>query len=401
MLAIYLDSQDYSALSEPLLKPELANIKNALLNMAAAGDVRFVFSALAVCEAVPTGPHAVQYAIRRGDFLSQLCQRNALICPTELVEQEVSALAQRSVLPKEKVGPTQDWFPRVEFDDPTPLADLMREQFNADPATKAMTRPQRREAERKLFKKGTLRPEVRKQIYSAAGDVYVQAIVAKWPMAPSQADVFRRYALGESSKDEAAAAMRASLRDPSQLMRWFVENPELAKPLGDMVRGPGRTLGNAMRSLVAFVEELETAGDGGLVGQSMLDSLPFRGKVLWEDWVSGQVDRAVRGMAHESGVELGAHHNAADLARYCPGIDAMVRSMLSSVWDNIGGTRRQLPSDSQFPDAMHAMYAPYVDVFRADSYMAQHIKAQVERHGTRVVAKVRDLPAILASLLPR
>jgi hypothetical protein len=401
MLAIYLDSQDYSALSEPQLTPELGNVKNALLNMAEAGEVRFVFSALVVCEAVPTGSHAVQFAIRRGDFLSQLCQRNALISPTELVEQEVSALAQRSVLPKEAVGPTQDWFPHVEFDAPTPLADLMREQFNADPATKAMTRAQRREAERKLFKKGALRPEVRKQIYLAAGDGYVQAIAAKWPMDLSQADVFRRYALGESSKDEAAAAMRASLRDPSRLMRWFVENPELAKPLGDMVRGPGRTLGNAMRSLVAFVEDLETEGESGLVGQSMLDSLPFRGKVLWEDWVSGQVDRAVRGMALESGVELRAHHSAADFASYCPGIDAMVRSMLSSVWDNIGGNRRQLPSDSQFPDAMHAMYAPYVDVFRADSYMAPHIRAQVERHGTRVVAKVRDLPAVLASLLPR
>lgn len=398
MLTVYLDSQDYSALSEPQLRPDLAYVKNALLSMAALGEVRFVFSALVVSEAAPTGSHAVDYAIRRGDLLAQLCGRNALICPNDLVQSEVRALAEHQTLPRAHVDQTEDWFPRVEFEDPTPLVDAVRERFNADPQVRAMARPQRREAERKFFKNGGLRPEVQAAIHAETAESYVQALVSTLPMDPAHAHVFRRYALGQAGKDEATEAMRASFRDPSRLMRWFTANPEMAAPLADMVRAPGQTLGSAMRSLVALAAQLK-ASDGDGLSNEILPSLALlTDKVAWENWVSGHMESAVRGIALEGGMRLEGTIPANELALYCPGIDATVRSMLSSVWDNVGGTRRQLPSDSQFPDAMHAMYAPYIDVFRADSYMAPHIRMQVERHGTQVVAKLRDLPGVLESM---
>jgi hypothetical protein len=398
MITVYLDSQDYSALSEPQLRPDLEHVKNALLSMSALGEVRFVFSAVVVSEAAPTGSHAVDYAMRRGDILAQLCGRNALICPTDLVQSEVRALAKHQTLPRAHVDQTEDWFPRVEFEDPTSLVDAVRELFNADPAVGAMTRPQRREAERKLFKSGRLRPGVSNAIHAGAAESYVQALLGKLPMDPAQADVFRRYALGQAGRDEATEAMRVSLRDPNRLMRWFVANPEMAAPLADMVREPGRTLGSAMRSLVALAAQLK-ASDSEVLSNEILPSIaPLTDKVAWENWVSGHVESAVRGIALKGGVRLEGAIPANELALYCPGIDATVRCMLSSVWDNVGGARRQLPSDSQFPDAMHAMYAPYIDVFRADSYMAPHIRMQVERHGTQVVAKLRDLPGVLESM---
>lgn len=397
MLTVYLDSQDYSALSEKALKPELEHVKNELLGMAASADIRFVFSSIVVCEAVPTGPHAVPYAIQRGDFLSQLCRRNALIFHSELLEREVRALADRCALSPAIVRATQDWFPAVEFEEPTPLSEALREQLNADPMFQAMPRPQRREAERKFFKKGGLLPEVRDAIYSAAGQNYVDAIVSRWPMDRAHADVFRRYALGEAGKEEASEAMRASLRDPGYLMRWFSENPELALPLADIVRGPGQELGSSMRSLVAIADNLKGMDGDGEVGESRWEQLPISDKQDWEGRVSKHLLGVVGGVARKCGIELSQLIASKDVALFCPGIDATVRSMMSSVWGNVGGSRRQLPSDSQFPDAMHAMYAPYVDVFRADAYMAPHIRSEVKRHGTQVVAKLRDLPAVISA----
>ena len=58
-----------------------------------------------------------------------------------------------------------------------------------------------------------------------------------------------------------------------------------------------------------------------------------------------------------------------------------------------------MPSDSQAVDAMHAAYAPYVNVFRADRYMAPHIDKQVKQFGTRVVNKLEDVPAVLSELI--
>jgi hypothetical protein len=44
------------------------------------------------------------------------------------------------------------------------------------------------------------------------------------------------------------------------------------------------------------------------------------------------------------------------------------------------------------------MYAPYVDVFRADRYMAPHIRKQVERRGVLVVSRLEDIPAQIDEL---
>ncbi|WP_146749236.1 hypothetical protein [Paracidovorax anthurii] len=391
MLKVYLDSQDYSVLSGKALTPELARVKNTLLGFAESGHVRFVFSSIIVCEVAPTGPHAVQYAIERGDLLTQLCRRNALVYPFQLLELEARALASLSLLSAAVVAETQDWFPSFEFDEPTPLSESLRQCFHSDPMFQAMTRPQRREAERKLFKKGGLRPEVRDAIYSAAGQNYVDAILAKWPMDRAHADVFRCYALGEATQDEASEAMKASLRDPFRLMLWFSENPELAVPLVDLVRQPGKKLGAQMRQLVDLTEQLKSSiGDTG-PATSRWQELPMSTKRDWERRVSEQVLGVVHGVARQCDVQLNAAVNSKDVAQYCPGIDAALRSMMSSLWDNVGGSRRDLPSDSQFPDARHAMYAPYVDIFRADRFMAPHIRKQVQHHGTSVVAKLTEL----------
>lgn len=397
MVTVYLDSQDYSVLSAESLNPDLEQIKTSLLQMAASGEVRFVFSSVVVCEAAPTSVQAVNYAIKRGALVAQLCQGNALVDPARLFEAEVRALSAGNLAPREAIVGAQDWFPPIDFDDPTPLSEAVLERLKADPVYQAMTRPQRREAERKLFKGGALRSEVQRAIEGAVGQGYIDAILAKLPLERSQAEVFGRYALCQATKEEAAEAMRASIRDPGWLMRWFTENPDLAVPIADMVRQPGRTLGAAMRSQVEWASNLKiTEGFCG-DGTSMWEQMPFSKKAEWEDNVNRLVLGVVERVRAHLNIQLDRPVTQQDVARSCPGLDAVARTMQSSIWDNLGGSRKELPSDSQFPDAMHAMYAPYVDIFRADSYMASHIRNQVKRHGTQVVAKLRDLPDAIAS----
>jgi len=48
---------------------------------------------------------------------------------------------------------------------------------------------------------------------------------------------------------------------------------------------------------------------------------------------------------------------------------------------------------------MHAVYAPYVDIFRADSFMAPYIARQSNKYGTTTVAKLVDLSKAITERL--
>lgn len=85
----------------------------------------------------------------------------------------------------------------------------------------------------------------------------------------------------------------------------------------------------------------------------------------------------------------------------CPGIYAMVVTdwrFLAHAF--FGGNQKGL-SDSVYADSLHAMYAPYVDVFRTDSEMADHVRAAVVGRGTSVVGKLSKLVEELESRLAR
>jgi hypothetical protein len=82
----------------------------------------------------------------------------------------------------------------------------------------------------------------------------------------------------------------------------------------------------------------------------------------------------------------------------CPGLSVGVRS-LHLAWRAavLRNAREAKPSD--FVDAAHAMYAPYVDIFGADSFMAPHISSFAGKLGVTVVSKLGALPQKILSLL--
>lgn len=84
--------------------------------------------------------------------------------------------------------------------------------------------------------------------------------------------------------------------------------------------------------------------------------------------------------------------NVDDIDRCCPGLATMTRANMEFLWTYIGGNAQKAITSSAYPDAQHAMYAPYVDIFRPDQTMAPHMRTALESRSTRVVAKLLDLP---------
>ena len=84
----------------------------------------------------------------------------------------------------------------------------------------------------------------------------------------------------------------------------------------------------------------------------------------------------------------------------CPGLSVCIRALHSAWGTAISKTPRQAKL-SDFPDAIHAMYAPYMDVFRADSFMSAHIAKHVASKMTRVVPKLIQRPDAIRTALSR
>lgn len=391
LISVYLDSQDYSTLSSLVLTDDLKAIKEKLMAYAKSGVVSFYFSSLIVSEASPSETAAIQHAIRRGDFLTAICNRNALRFNHDVVNDEVRLLVEGSNAKVDATCKDGDWFPAVEFPEPTPLAELAKEAVNEEAANRGLTRQQRRAAQRKVVKKGGVKPEILRAIREMNASVYVSAVTEQYPMQPWHAEVLSRYCFGEATKEEATNAFRDALRDPCWLMRWFANKEELAHPLVALVRKPGREIGEKFRGLITLAEEIRSL-------EHLLEDSPLS-RDKWNRLLDKGIVDVAKGIAEHLYPGRSGQFDVEDVTKHCPGLVAMISSIYSSVWDNVSGSRKVLPSDSQFPDAMHAVYAPYVDLFRADRYMAPHIQKHVGVGGAQVVSKLADLPKAIEQRL--
>lgn len=401
MITCYLDSQDYSTLTDTkTLTADRVQIREALISFAREQKVQFVFSAAAVCEAVAVSPEATRLAELKAELLSDLCGANALISFDRLLHAEVAALAEQRDPPRDMLDPCGNWFPDIPVVETceTPwhkMRQLAEDELNA----KGLSRQQRRAAVRTLIKNGKPRSAFKSQLEKQNPSAFAGEIIKQYPMKTEYAEMMARYALGRATEKEFTEALLGSLRDPRWMMKWFTTNHSMSSPIADIVRKPGRELGEFIRKLVDISNQWAST-----LRESGLDSDPIgrRGEISrrWMETQGGQLVNLVRSVANAENLTLGPI-TPEDVDKRCPGISATVRALYSSAWENVAGSRKEEPSDSQPVDALHAMYAPYVRVFRADRFMAPHIQKQVNRHGTIVVSRLAQLVGVLESEIQR
>lgn len=394
MITCYLDTQDYSVLSDPRsANPTILQTRRRLQEFADEGTVRFVFSSIAVCESVAVTSEAAQLAEKRAELLGSLCRNNALIYMSRLLSLEAVALKRRITPSFDAIDPQGHWFPEIPSTDTYENPWAKVEQMAAEELqSMGLTRQQRRAATRKFIKHGKPRAQF-EQAVIADSPKAMEEIMRRYPMKLEFAQVVTRYCLGKASETEYTAALMSTLRDPAWMMKWFTGDHSLASPISDIVRKPGREIAEHLRSLIAistdWAHALKASGE---------DLNPFhkKGEIYrqWEAFVDRQLVSFVEIALKADDIDCDAIF-AGDVDVYCPGIAAIVRSLFSSAWENVTGSRKEEPSDSQPVDALHALYAPYVDVFRADRFMAPLIQKQVARHGTLVVPRLSNLVEIL------
>ncbi|WP_372438015.1 hypothetical protein ACCM60_10615 [Pseudomonas chlororaphis subsp. aureofaciens] len=380
---VYLDSNDYSILSEPRLDERLTGLKEKLLYLNKHTDVMFAFSGVHISEMSPIAQNHADAATRRTSLLSLLCHRNAMISFDRLIRSELERLVIRSALPVAAIDTNGEWFP--DFGSIiSPLDDLNIEavvQQQAEDA--AMNRKARRMLKSTMISKNGA---IRSNFERLHGRMDHQELTDKVPMRPRDARVLQRYVLGHATRAEADAAFLESLRDPSYMMQWFAEHYGRLGAVGDWVRQPARDLLNTMQGHVSDI-------------RGRLSEMPLEERKKALSTISGAhwakiheasllqiVNRLIRSLLPGESVcdDVGL------VDQYCPGLSTCLRTLYSSVRNSFGENSRAM-SHSDFVDALHATYVPYVSFFRADRYMTHIIRPHAERFGTKVLGSLDEL----------
>lgn len=178
------------------------------------------------------------------------------------------------------------------------------------------------------------------------------------------------------------------------MMRWFHEHHDRLGPVGDWARAP------AIKMVAALSEMVET-GNRLLQFEKetgIQTGLDFLDTARWQAQSEEMIRLVVNRLLQSEFPDTPPSDDIAAILRYCPGISSLIGVAHASLKNSFGPNARRL-ARSDFVDAMHAMYAPYTNIFRADRYMAPIVKRHTERYGTLVAETLDKVPSAIQSLI--
>ncbi|SEO85079.1 hypothetical protein [Nitrosovibrio sp. Nv6] len=386
-LRVYLDSSDFSVLSDPRRRIEFAPILKQLRHWAANEQITCLFSGTHLSEMAPTDAGFADAAQRRADLLVELCGRNALISQDRLFTGELRFALHLAEDPPAVHSSIGEWYPDA-FADVLPVGpfDIPTANIKNIINNSGMSRKIRRMAERKAFKHGKPKAQLHAAVVETARTDSLDELLQKYPMRPQDARVLSRYFVGDASSADAIAAFQESLRDPRWMMQWFSMHHKQLSPFIEWTRGPAALLLTSINEMAAHAASVRKI-DAEL-GTSLTDTLYSSSKwmQLQEDMLLGIATR----LSEKFSDQVSRTLTPSLIDNGCPGLSVGVKSLYKAWWTVTGHMPRRAKL-SDFPDALHAMYAPYVNVFRADSFMAPHIKQYAQKFGTQIVPKLTAL----------
>lgn len=393
-LRVYLDYSDFSTLANASRTVEQDNIRRQLTMWAEEGLVQFVFSGAHLVEMAPLDACYTPAAVARADLLVSLCRRNAVISFDRLIIAELKCLQDAALPAPIVISTSAEWYPELgNLVSPVQWVDAMKE-VDVTCKEHGLNRQQRRQLKRKFFKHGKPAKATRRFLQINERSTDYKELIERYPMRLQDAKVLGQYAIGKVTAAQADEAFLESLRDPRWMMQWFTNHHAKLSPFSQWLRAPAEKLLAAVTDIAEAARQLHELGS--IIGPS------YKPEYLTAEYWKRQQNEILCSIARRllEAQNLGAQDNvtASDIDERCPGLSTFFRTVHSAVRDVTGKTPRQAMA-SDFPDGVHAMYAPYVDVFRADSYMANHVRNCVQRQGTVVVPKLSQLVPVIKNCL--
>lgn len=377
-ISIYLDSSDFSKFSE-LEKhpPEYRDVLAYLMSKRDEGLIVMCFSEAHALEAAPTSPNAVPAALNRFRIIKELCGKNCLMHPLDLWKKELSSCnSQRSPV-SQVIRSDGAWMP-ASFD----LSDILPD---VDQMTINLIKQFSRADRRKYLKNGRPTPKAHAEIYrcytgNAAG------IAKGLPLTIEAAHVIERYYRREGSRDAALAAMQEAFGDMEAFGCWYAEHWETASNFLRHLREEGAKFKSKMVEARDRIEQMQrTASEADLDTKKIAAHLANEFKQA----LARGIDSISNGIATGGGVRP---EPLDDPWKTAPGTTCSITLWFHVFRRTVLATQGRASSHSDMPDIYQTMYLPYVDIYRADSFMASALQDCKLPFPTAVADKVLQLP---------
>jgi len=389
-LRLYLDSSDYSVLSDPT-RAELKapGVLESLRSHIDAGNVECFFSGAHLSEMAPVDKAYADAAERRASLMVELCGKNVFVSHNRLMSHEVRRALGLEATQFDPVRRDGEWFPEGAAE-MLPITEVDR-AASMQEAIQELGREARRKAAKKLMKRGKPKRSTQQSLVNNSRSGSLDEILSIYPMKPESARILSRFVVGDATAAEATKAFQDSLRDPRWMMKWFEQHHDKLTPFIAWLRGPAQDV----------VEKLDELAKSIADARDKLSPDAFAELFVVKQWQEWQDDMVVK-IANRLAVNTRTTKTLTteQIDEYCPGLSVAVRS-IHSAWRTVTLNRPRQAKLSDFPDAMHAAYAPYSDIYRADSFMAPYVANQASRYGTTVVPKLTALPQAIDGLLAK
>ena len=389
-IVVFLDSNDYSDLSNPKRSEAMEETRRLLIDLSKSPSVSFTFSGMLVSEMAPLESKYTDYAAARTDLMIELCGRNTFLSYDRVIKAEIARLSSMDDKPIVSTKDDGTWFPDIGGV-MTPMQFIgATSAINEKGVELGLNRKERRALNCKASRHGRFR----KKFVEGYGDFDLTEILSRYPMRPDDAKVIMDYTLGRATAEQADRAFLESMRDPRWMMRWFHEHYDRLGIVGDWVRAPSD-------KFIAVFSDMIEAGNKLLRFESetgvstWIDLLSTAG---WRSQADQMAITVINRLLQSEHPTSPPCHDTSLIDQYCPGFSTMMSVMNSSLRNSFGPRARKMKRND-FVDAMHAMYAPYATVFRADAYMAPIVRKRVAQYQTTVVEKVEMLPAVIRELM--
>jgi hypothetical protein len=246
-------------------------------------------------------------------------------------------------------------------------------------------------------------PALQRELLAASREVLnrtrestIKELMSTFSIEYIDADFLNEFSLGMKKREELSEYLLRRLCDPTFLIQMRPSNYNGFNDLFEWMRSTSKSFHETLSTVIEALQTMCADAEDGdeaarlIARSSSGDGLQYYAVQLYE--------HLARGLLTHAEVEVMEKLKFEDFIRFAPGSYTFVFVAMDAVFRSFARSPRR-PKQSDMVDMFHSFYAPYVDIYRTDGFMAPITDKYVKRFGTTVVGKLPDLIEAVQKIL--